>query len=127
MNQKVLKTLEYHKIIEKLTEYAASEPGKRLCRELEPSSDFEEIVQAQAETADAVARVRQKGSVSFAGISDIGGSLKRLEIGSSLSIHELLAVSSLLTCAARAKTMAAARNLSFPTTPWTRCSVPWSR
>lgn len=56
MNQKVLKTLEYHKIIEKLTEYAASEPGKRLCRELEPSSDFEEIVQAQAETADAVAR-----------------------------------------------------------------------
>ena len=103
MNQKVLKTLEYHKIIEKLTEYAASEPGKRLCRELEPSSDFEEIVQAQAETADAVARVRQKGSVSFAGISDIGGSLKRLEIGSSLSLHELLAVSSLLTCAARAK------------------------
>ena len=103
MNQKVLKTLEYHKIIEKLTEYAASEPGKRLCRDLEPSSDFEEIVQAQAETADAVARVRQKGSVSFAGISDIGGSLKRLEIGSSLSIHELLAVSSLLTCAARAK------------------------
>ena len=103
MNQKVLKTLEYHKIIEKLTEYAASEPGKRLCRELEPSSNFEEIVQAQAETADAVARVRQKGSVSFAGISDIGGSLKRLEIGSSLSIHELLAVSSLLTCAARAK------------------------
>ena len=103
MNQKVLKTLEYHKIIEKLTEYAASEPGKRLCRELEPSSDFEEIVQAQAETADAVARVRQKGSVSFAGISDIGGSLKRLEIGSSLSIHEVLAVSSLLTCAARAK------------------------
>ena len=103
MNQKVLKTVEYHKIIEKLTEYAASEPGKRLCRELEPSSDFEEIVQAQAETADAVARVRQKGSVSFAGISDIGSSLKRLEIGSSLSIHELLAVSSLLTCAARAK------------------------
>ncbi len=103
MNQKVLKTLEYHKIIEKLTEHAASEPGKKLCRELEPSSDFEEIVQAQTETADAVTRVRQKGSVSFAGVSDIGGSLKRLEIGSSLSIHELLAVSSLLTCAARVK------------------------
>ena len=114
MNQKVLKTLEYHKIIEKLTEYAASEPGKRLCRELEPSSDFEEIVQAQAETADAVARVRQKGSVSFAGISDIGGSLKRLEIGSSLSIHELLAVSSLLTCAARAKSYGRRQESELP-------------
>ena len=32
MNQKVLKTLEYNKIIDMLTEKADSEPGKRLCR-----------------------------------------------------------------------------------------------
>lgn len=82
MNQKVLKTLEYYKIIEKLTEYAASEPGKQLCRELEPSSDFDEIVQNQTETADAVTRVRQKGNLSFAGVHDVRDSLKRLEIGS---------------------------------------------
>lgn len=103
MNQKVLKTLEYDKIIEKLTMYAASEPGKRLCRELEPSSDYDEIIQNQMETADAVSRVRMKGSLSFAGVHDVRDSLKRLEIGSSLSIHELLSISSLLTCAARAK------------------------
>lgn len=103
MNQKVLKTLEYDKIIEKLTTYAASEPGKRLCRVLEPSSDYDEIIQNQMETADAVSRVRMKGSLSFAGVHDVRDSLKRLEIGSSLSIHELLSISSLLTCAARAK------------------------
>lgn len=103
MNQKVLRTLEYYKIIEKLTDYAASEPGKKLCRELIPSSDFHEIVQSQTETADAVTRVRQKGNLSFSGVSDIRDSLKRLEIGSSLSIHELLSISALLTCAARAK------------------------
>lgn len=103
MNQKVLKTLEYYKIIEKLTDYAASEPGKKLCKELVPSSDFQEIVQNQTETADAVTRVRQKGNLTFAGVSDIRDSLKRLEIGSSLNIHELLSISSLLTCAARAK------------------------
>lgn len=103
MNQKALKTLEYYKIIDKLTEYAASEPGKKLCRELVPSSDFHEIIQTQTETADAVTRVRQKGNLSFAGVADIRDSLKRLEIGSSLSIHELLLVSSLLTCSARAK------------------------
>ncbi len=103
MNQKVLKTLEYYKIIEKLTDYAASEPGKKLCRELEPSADFDEIVQAQTETADAVNRVRMKGNLSFAGVHDVRDSLKRLEIGSSLSIHELLSISSLLTCANRAK------------------------
>lgn len=103
MNQKVFKTLEYYKIIDKLTEYAASEPGKKMCRELIPSSDFNEIVQNQTETADAVTRVRQKGGLSLSGVSDIRDSLKRLEIGSSLSIHELLSISSLLTCAARAK------------------------
>lgn len=103
MNQKVLRTLEYYKIIEKLTDYAASEPGKKLCRELIPSSDFHEIVQSQTETADAVTRVRQRGNLSFSGVSDIRDSLKRLEIGSSLSIHELLSISALLTCAARAK------------------------
>ena len=53
MNQKALRTLEYDKIIEKLTEYAASEPAKALCRELLPSSDYQEIVKNQAETTDA--------------------------------------------------------------------------
>ena len=103
MNQKVLKTLEFYKIIEKLTECAHSEPGKKLCRELVPSSDFDEVVQSQTETADAAARIWQKGNLSFAGVSDIGDSLKRLEIGGSLSAHELLSISGLLTCAARAK------------------------
>ena len=51
MNQKVLKTLEYYKIIERLTDCAASEPGKKMCRELTPSSDFNEIVQAQTDAA----------------------------------------------------------------------------
>ncbi len=78
-------------------------PGKKMCRELTPSSDFNGIVQAQTETADAVTRVCQKGSLSLAGVRDVRDSLKRLEIGSSLSIMELLSVSGLLTCAARAK------------------------
>ena len=103
MNQKVLKTLEYYKIIDRLTDCAASEPGKKMCRELTPSSNFNEIVQTQTETADAVTRVRQKGSLSLAGVRDVRDSLKRLEIGSFLSITELLSVSGLLTCAARAK------------------------
>lgn len=103
MNQKALKTLEYYKIIGVLTEYASTEPGKKLCRELIPSCDYEEILLSQRETSDAVTRVRQKGGISFGGVKDITDSLKRLEIGSSLNITELLAVSSVLTVAARAK------------------------
>lgn len=103
MNQKALKTLEYYKIIDTLAEYSSTEPGKRLCRELLPSCDYQEIIQNQQETSDAVTRVRQKGSISFGGVRDITDSLKRLEIGSSLNITELLAISSVLTVSARAK------------------------
>ena len=103
MNQKSLKTLEYYKIITQLAEYAASAPGKLLCQELKPSSDYQEILQTQKETSDAVSRIRMKGSLSFAGIRDIRDSLKRLEIGSALGIPELLSISSVLTVAARAK------------------------
>ena len=65
MNQKVLKTLEYDKIIELLSQKAASEPGKKLCRELVPSTDLSEIRKNQAETRDALNRLFQSGSTSF--------------------------------------------------------------
>ncbi len=103
MNQKALKILEYNKIIDQLTEYAASPLGKALCQSLTPSSDLEEVRIWQAQTTDAVTRIRLKGSVSFSGLRDVGDSLKRLDIGSSLSIPELLSISSLLTVALRAK------------------------
>ena len=103
MNEKSLKILEFHKIISQLTEYAASQPGKAMCQNLAPSSDYEEILTWQAQTTDAVSRVRMKGTISFSGVKDIGDSLKRLEIGSSLNIIELLSISSLLTVAARAR------------------------
>ncbi len=103
MNQKALKTLEYTKIITQLESHAASPLGKALCRDLVPSPDLEEVRTWQAQTTDAADRVRLKGTVSFSGLRDIGSSLKRLEIGSSLSISELLSISSVLTVAARAK------------------------
>lgn len=103
MNEKALKTLEYTKIIDQLTECASTEMGKQMCRELQPSCDLGTIRQSQTETTDALTRVRMKGSLSFGGVKDVRGSMKRLEIGSSLGIPELLAVSSLLTVAARAQ------------------------
>ena len=103
MNQKALQILEYNKITAQLAEYASSPLGKALCQSLLPSSSLEEIVQNQTETTDALTRVRQKGSISFSGVRNILDSLKRLEIGSSLGISELLCISSQLTVATRAK------------------------
>ncbi len=103
MNEKALKTLEYDKIIAKLTEYAQTPLGTQKCRELLPMDRIDEIRAAQQETSDAQNRVRLKGSISFSGARDLRASVKRLQIGSSLNLTELLHVSSLLDCAARAK------------------------
>ena len=104
MNEKVLKTLEYNKIINMLKDEAGSDLGRMLCGELKPSNDINEIKKNQLETDDALKRIWQKGSVSFSGIKDIGESLKRLEIGSTLGVGELLSISSLLKVALRVKT-----------------------
>ncbi|HIR76674.1 MAG TPA: endonuclease MutS2 [Candidatus Choladousia intestinipullorum] len=110
MNEKALKVLEYHKIIQRLTDFAGSQPGKALCRSLVPSSDIGEIRRMQRETSDAAARLYRKGSVSFSGLSDIRGSLKRLEVGSSLNIEELLRVCTLLETTNRVKSWARSDN-----------------
>lgn len=103
MNAKVLKTLEYHKIIDTLTELAGSAPGKELCRNLLPSTDLEEIRTLQTETSLALSLIYQKGSVSFSGVTDIRASLKRLEVGSILSPQELLRICKLLEACNRVK------------------------
>ena len=110
MNEKALKVLEYHKIIERLTQYACSQPGKSLCQQLVPSDDLSEIRRMQKETSDAVSRICRKGNISFSGLSDIRSSLKRLEIGSSLNIEELLRVCKLLEVTARVKSWSRSEN-----------------
>lgn len=104
MNTKVLTTLEYNKIIDLLTEKADSEPGKKLCRDLVPSTDFSTIRTAQRETKDALARLFRIGSTSFGSNRDLGFSIRSLEIGSSLSMSELLKLASFLDNVSRIKT-----------------------
>lgn len=96
MNEKVLRTLEYNKIIGLLTEKADSEPAKKLCTTLVPGTDLEEINKAQTETADALARLFRCGSTSFGGNKDLGFAIRTLEIGSTLSAPELLRIAAML-------------------------------
>ncbi len=103
MNEKVLKTLEYNKIIEQLAEYAHSRHAKERCLALRPITDIAEIEQLQLQTKDALTRIFKSGALSFSGVHDITDALKRLEIGGSLSTIELLRIASLLEAAKRAK------------------------
>ena len=103
MNKKTLRTLEYNKIIDLLCEHATCASGRELCKHLKPSTDLGDIRLAQQQTSDALTRIFQKGSLSFSGTHNIGASLKRLEIGGTMSIEELLRTASLLEVAKRAK------------------------
>ena len=103
MNEKVLRVLEYNKVITALTEKATSEPGKLLCNDLKPMTEIEAITEAQIQTQDALSRLFKKGAPSFRGNRNILGMMKSLEIGSILSAGELLKIAAILECSARIK------------------------
>ena len=104
MEEKTLKILEYDKILERLSAYATSEAGREYCLRLTPSSNFRHLSLWQKNTTDACTRIRLSGhSVSFRGLKDIPDTLKRIDMGASLSIPELLAVSAVLTVSDRVK------------------------
>lgn len=103
MNDKALKVLEFHKIIDLLADRATSGPGRTMCRALRPSVVRSTIEQNQQETDDAVSRLLRRGATNFGSNKDLGFSLKSLEVGSTLSISELLKIAMLLENVARVK------------------------
>lgn len=103
MNKKGLQILEYPKIIAMLCDRAGSAPGKAMCRALTPSDDLATVNRSQEQTADALARLFAHGKISFGSNRDLGFAVKSLEIGSALSIPELLGIAGMLENAARVK------------------------
>lgn len=103
MNKKSLQKLEFNKIIAELSEFATCEGGLELCQSITPMDNIDDIRTSQSETSDALIRILRSGSLSFSGTRNISESLKRLEIGGTLGITELLNISSVLKVTSRAK------------------------
>ena len=103
MNLRTLRVIEYNKIVEMLTTFASSPMAKRKCQRIKPRKDLAMIETLQQETRDALRRLNTQGNLSFAGLKDIGASLKRLEVEGILTTAELLDVASMLDLALTAK------------------------
>lgn len=103
MNQKVLKTLEYDKVLLRLTNYATCESGRKACENLLPINDAVVIETMLEETNAAVERLLRIGDISFSGTHDPREMLKRVEVGGTLNTTELISIASLLQVSARAK------------------------
>ena len=103
MNQKVLRTLEYNKIVERLAEYAFGADTKERCLSLLPSTSLSEITNAQQQTKDAMNRSQKKGRLDCSGIKPLSSAIRRVEIGGTMNIEELLGLCKLLETARRVK------------------------
>lgn len=103
MNQKVLRTLEYNKIVERLADYAFGADTKERCLSLLPSTSLSEITHAQQQTKDAMNRSLKKGRLDCSGIKPLSSAIRRVEIGGTMNIEELLGLCKLLETARRVK------------------------
>ncbi|WP_100011994.1 endonuclease MutS2 [Lentibacillus sediminis] len=92
MNERILRVLEYHKIIDQLSAQAATTLGKALVSQVKPSTDAKEVIELQKETDEAAQVVRLNAAAPFGGIADIRASIKRSVIGGVLTTEECLDV-----------------------------------
>ena len=114
MNQKVLRTLEYNKIVERLAEYAFGADTKERCLSLLPSTSLSEITNAQQQTEDAMNRSLKKGRLDCSGIKPLSSAIRRVEIGGTMNIEELLGLCKLLETARRVKAYGRKEREDFP-------------
>ena len=92
LNEKILKALEYPKVVDRLVEHAATSLGKERSAALRPSTLLDEVRRQLSRTGEAADVLRLKGDAPFGGIRDIRRSLARARIGGMLSAEELLDV-----------------------------------
>ena len=93
---KMLSTLEYGKITERLASFAATEGARARARALLPSDDYDTVLARQQKTEDARRLVNHKGYPSFSAEEGTVPSAERAYKGAVLSPRELLDIASLL-------------------------------
>ena len=96
MLDRVLRVLEYPKVIEQLGQHVASSLGKEKVLQLSPSFIYDEVKKAQESTFEGSTVLRLKGYVPLGGISDIRPSIKRASIGGMLNPSELIDIANTL-------------------------------
>ncbi|MCG0238487.1 MAG: endonuclease MutS2 [Firmicutes bacterium] len=103
MDERVLRTLEFDKIRERLVEKAATRMGKELCASLMPSTKMLEVRHRLRETSEARALLRSGSSIPLGGIHDLRPVVRRAALGGILEPAELLDVADTAAACRRLK------------------------
>ncbi len=96
MNKKVLKVLEFNKILSAASDYAACAQSKEIILSLVPSSDFEEVKTMQEETSQASSMLAMYAHPPIAPVHPVYASVKRAQMEGILSIKELMNIGAVL-------------------------------
>lgn len=103
MEEKMLSTLEFTKVLKHLEDFAKNDDTKEIIKKLKPSPSFREVEQLLLETDAAVTMSLKFGTPEILKVERIDSSLKRLAVGGGLSAAELLNIARLLKCARNLK------------------------
>jgi DNA mismatch repair protein MutS2 len=104
MDANALRTLEFPKILDRLSKHASFSAGKELALGLQPSTDIREVVRRQRVTAEARRLQELKPRTGLQGAHDVRSLAEKAERGGILLPEELLNVASTLECARELKT-----------------------
>ena len=99
LQEKSLRTLELHKVLELLAEQTQTDLARERALSLRPETVLSRCELLQQQCADAVHLMGLFGSPSFDGVRDLSGALSRADMGGVLNMAELLAVARLLRAA----------------------------
>ena len=94
--EKALKTLEYYKILEILSNFAHTQGAKDMAKALKPSADIWEIKYTLSQTTDALEYLNKKGMASFGNVTDVSFAIDNARKGASLSPASLLEIANVL-------------------------------
>lgn len=114
MEQRTLERLEFNKIIEMLAQNATFSLGREMCLELRPSTDFNEVLRYQKETAEASTIYRKEPDLPLGGMRDTRGALRKVAIGAILEPAELQNIAANLLAARRIKKFFSDRSDQYP-------------
>ena len=96
MNTKYLKTLEFDKIIEKLSTYCKTYIGKENVANTLPTFNQYQVTDLLELTNEATSLIYRKGNIPLSDLPNIEISVKSLESGATLSISALLNIARFL-------------------------------
>jgi len=114
MNERVLKRLEYDKVLENLARYCGTSLGRERVFALSPSVVPEEIIKAQAETTEGRKLLRLEPLAQTEGYSDIRLQVERASHGAVLEPSDLLSIGHALAACRQIKNFLTARLETYP-------------